>query len=148
MEISCGTLSDQSQQNHSGDCGRSCQMHCVYRHDATVRRNGEWILSDAHNLDDCCHCAISQAINEFVDDNSPVNLNQIIHDLSTCICELIAYFADPSVREQVAKDTAEMIPQRVQYFREIGRYPGGECSDVSQSGERPGNPSVRQEGVQ
>jgi hypothetical protein len=104
-------------------------------------------VSETHNHD-CCHCAISQAINEFVEDNGPINLNQIIHDLSSCICELIAYFGDPGMREQVARDTAEMIPKRVQYFREIGRYPGGGCSNVPQSGERPDTQSLCREGVQ
>lgn len=105
-------------------------------------------MSEVHNHDECCHCAISQAINEFVEDHRPVNINQIIHDLSTCICELIAYLSDPGMREQVAKHTAEMIPKRVRYFREIGRYPGGECSDVPQSGEPPERRPLCQEGGQ
>jgi hypothetical protein len=66
---------------------------------------------------------------------APVNINQIIDDLSVCLCELVAYFGEPSMREQVAKHTAEMIPNRVRYFREIGRYPGGECSNSPQSAE-------------
>jgi len=92
-------------------------------------------VNEANNREDCCHCVISQAINEFIEDRSPVNINQIIDDLSVCLCELIAYFGEPSMREQVAKHTAEMIPNRVRYFREIGRYPGGECSNSPQGAE-------------
>ena len=114
-------------------------------------------MSEAHNHDDCCHCAISQAINEFIEDHGEVDVHRIIDDLSTCFCELIAYFSDPGMREQVAKHTAEMIPNRVRYFREIGRYPGGECSsgppseespDIAQNRKNPEKQRLYREGVQ
>jgi hypothetical protein len=92
-------------------------------------------MSDPNKNGDCCHCAISQVINEFIEDHRSVNIMEIIDDLNACLCELIAYHDNPKVREQVAKHMAEMIPKRVLYFREIGRYPGGECSGNPQSEE-------------
>lgn len=89
-------------------------------------------MSETNDYDDCCHCAISRAINEFGQANSPMNVARIIDDLSACICELIAFYGDAGMRHHIAKRTAELIPDRVRYFREIGRYPGGERSAFTQ----------------
>ncbi|MGB0084295.1 MAG: hypothetical protein WBP94_02825 [Rhodomicrobiaceae bacterium] len=89
-------------------------------------------MCDTRDRNNCCHCAISRAINEFSDAHSPLNVDQIIDDLSACICELIASYGDAGQRWHVAQRTAEMIPERVRHFRAIGRYPGGSNSALPQ----------------
>jgi hypothetical protein len=89
-------------------------------------------MCDANDRHDCCHCAISRAINEFSEAHSLVSFDRIIDDLSACICELIASYGDANRRRHIAQLTAEMIPERVRYFRDIGRYPGGKRSASSQ----------------
>jgi hypothetical protein len=75
--------------------------------------------------EDCAHCAINAAIDAFKEAHSPVNVDELIDDLTACLCELIAIFPNRDDRRQRMKDVVALIPERVSIFRAEGHYPGG-----------------------
>lgn len=76
--------------------------------------------------EDCAHCAINRAIDTFAEAHSPCDIETLVDDLVACMCELIASQPAGQTRRAFAKKVAKLIPDRVRYFREIGRYPGGQ----------------------
>ena len=73
----------------------------------------------------CAHCAINLALDEFFAENGPVDMDDVIDDVTAVLCELIAHWDDRNMRRLSVKQIVELIPKRVAAFRADGRYPGG-----------------------
>jgi hypothetical protein len=81
-------------------------------------------LHDNDNKRPCAHCAINQALNEFFVEYGPVDMDDVIDDVTAVLCELLAYWDDRNMRRLSVKQIVELIPKRVAAFRAEGRYPG------------------------
>lgn len=73
----------------------------------------------------CAHCAINRALDDFQAAHSPVDMDDLIDDVTAVLCELIAFWDDRNMRRLSVKQIVELIPKRVAAFRVEGRYPGG-----------------------
>ncbi len=72
----------------------------------------------------CAHCAINRTLDEFFSEHGPVDMDDVIDDVTAVLCELIAHWDDRNMRRLSVKQIVELIPKRVAAFRAEGRYPG------------------------
>jgi hypothetical protein len=66
----------------------------------------------------CAHCAIHRALDDFHAAHSPVDMDDLIDDVTAVLCELIAFWDDRGMRRASVKQIVELIPKRVAAFRE------------------------------
>ena len=86
-------------------------------------------MSASESPEDCLHCLLNATIDDFLEKNGGACIEDVVDDLLACLCELIASNPDAGHRRSYVKEIAALIPERVRYFRETGRYPGGPANE-------------------